>query len=84
MKCPECSITVPEMPEDATWWEQLCNDCHDKQEAADEEALNKKRHPLVAGNHSECGPDCCVTGDLCCGGHVEGACPTCDAERSQS
>lgn len=25
---------------------------------------------LVSGDHSECGPDCCVTGDCCDGSHV--------------
>ena len=28
MKCPNCSITVPEMPEDAKYSEALCNRCH--------------------------------------------------------
>jgi hypothetical protein len=27
MKCPDCGITVPNMPEDSTHDEQLCNLC---------------------------------------------------------
>jgi hypothetical protein len=30
MKCPWCGITVPEMPEDATLEETLCNSCFDQ------------------------------------------------------
>jgi hypothetical protein len=38
-------------------------------------------HPNVAGDHRECGPDCVVTGDLCCGG--KGTCSECDATDEQ-
>jgi len=32
MKCPSCGITVPEMPEDATYEEMLCNFCYEDYE----------------------------------------------------
>jgi NMD protein affecting ribosome stability and mRNA decay len=32
MKCPRCGIKVPEMPEDATEEEMLCNLCYEKNE----------------------------------------------------
>ena len=35
-------------------------------------------HIMQPGNHAECGPDCAVTGDLCCGGQVRGVCSECD------
>lgn len=41
-------------------------------------------HELVPGRHIECGPDCAVTGDMCCGGHVVGVCHDCDARRRAS
>jgi hypothetical protein len=28
-KCPECGISIPKMPEDATYEERLCNECFD-------------------------------------------------------
>lgn len=38
MKCPRCGVTVPEMPEDAAYEEQLCNLCHaDLEEEEDNE-----------------------------------------------
>lgn len=30
MKCPNCGITVPEMPEDSSREEQLCNQCYER------------------------------------------------------
>lgn len=29
MKCIECGITIPEMPEDASYEEMLCNQCYE-------------------------------------------------------
>lgn len=32
MKCIECGITIPELPEDATYEEMLCNQCYKEYE----------------------------------------------------
>jgi len=32
IKCPECGISVPDVPENATQDELLCNSCYDKLE----------------------------------------------------
>jgi len=32
MKCLECRIKIPELPEDATYDEMLCNRCYEKYE----------------------------------------------------
>lgn len=37
------------------------------------------QHVNVPGDHSECGPDCAITGDACCGGFFGGTCPMCTA-----
>lgn len=53
--------------------------------ACDAEApcvYHRNEHPFVAGDHRECGPDCAITGDLCCGGPE--ICATCQEERTFS
>ena len=37
IKCPRCGITVPDVPEDASEEERLCNLCYEKLEREDEE-----------------------------------------------
>lgn len=39
---------------------------------------HRNEHPFVPGDHRECGPDCAITGDKCCGGVV--VCDTCVKE----
>ena len=39
-KCPECGIPVPDMPEDATYEEKLCDKCYEKNYETYEETGN--------------------------------------------
>ena len=32
IKCPGCGIPVPDVPEDATYDETLCNKCYEEEE----------------------------------------------------
>lgn len=36
------------------------------------------KHVPVEGDHKDCGPNCTITGDMCCGGHVPEQCKLCD------
>ena len=36
IKCPECGISVPNVPEDATHEETLCNQCYERLESEED------------------------------------------------
>lgn len=53
IKCPNCGISVPDVPEDATEDEKLCNYCYEHFEKL--ENASKMHFERLDDNHNETG-----------------------------